>query len=772
MSYELIITEKPSAAQKIAAALADATLHKKMLGKVPYYELTHKKKDIVVVPAVGHLYTVAEKIAKGEKKSWTYPVFSIEWLPTADVDKNAGYSREYLTTIKKLSKNAKTFTVACDYDIEGETIGYTILHFACNQKDARRMKFSTLTKDELVESYEHAAPTIDWGQANAGTTRHVLDFYYGINLSRALSLSVRAAGSFKILSSGRVQGPALKIIADREKEIKAFVPVPYWELQLQGTPQEPRQEKDQGKIITALHQKDKFWDEKEAQKIHAAVKKEKIAAVSELRTIKTNQLPPPPFDLTSLQTEAYRSMKIQPKDTLALAQELYLKGLISYPRTSSQQLPPSIGYAKILRQLAAQKTYALLAKQLLEKKSLAPRNGTKTDPAHPAIFPTGPVQEMRPREEKIYDIIVRRFLATFGDLAIRETVSITLTVAQEPFIAKGTRTVEKGWHIFYGPHVKLEEATLPLLQKDDRVTIKKLELLSKQTQPPKRYTPASIIKELEHHGLGTKATRAAIVDSLFKRGYVVENKSRAIEATVLGIKTCETLERFCPEILDEQLTRDFEDQMDGIREKKTTGAHVLATAEKVLRKILVHFKKHEKEIGTGLLEANIETRDEQNFLGTCPKCKKGRLMIRRGKFGRFAACDQYPSCKTTFSLPAKGKLGAHEKPCDACQGVMITVKLPKRGPQAYCINPACPSKKLSNAEEKMEKPCPTCTEAKREGKLVVRTSIYGRFLGCTAYPVCRHNESLNGNGGHRAHPNTVATSSQKKTLPNKSKTAA
>lgn len=751
MSYELIITEKPSAAQKIATALADATPHKKNDGSVAYYEITHNKKDIVVVPAVGHLFTVAEKKEKGEKKKWTYPVFDVEWVPTSEADKAATYGAKYIATIKKLSKDAKSFTVACDYDIEGETIGYNIIRFVCKQKDAHRMKFSTLTTDELIESYEHASPTIDWGQAHAGTTRHVLDYYYGINLSRALSLSIQAVGSFKILSSGRVQGPTLKLIVDHEKEISAFKPVPYWEIEMIGTPHKPRQEKDKGKIITALHQKDKFWDEKEAKKIYERVKKEKDAIVEDLQKTQTKSAPPAPFDLTTLQTEAYRSMKIQPKDTLALAQELYLKGMISYPRTSSQQLPPSIGYQKILKHLLAQTTYTSLVEQLLKKlhdqKQLVPNNGKKTDPAHPAIFPTGAGHDISPREARIYDIIVRRFLATFGDPAVRETSTLLLHVGKEPkepFVAKGTRTVEKGWHVFYGPHVKLEEEELPAVEKNDLITIKKIEFLSKQTQPPKRYTPASIIKELEQRGLGTKATRAAIIDALFKRGYVSENVSHSIEASILGIKTCETLEKYCPEILDEKLTRDFEEEMEAIREKKTSGDAVLGRAEKILRSTLANFKKHEKDIGKSLLEANVETRDEQNFLGACPRCKEGRLMIRMGRFGRFAACDKYPACKTTFSLPRNGKITSTEDRCEHCAAVMVQIRMPRRGPQKYCINPSCPSKKLTKAEENIEKPCSACAEAKRDGKLVVRTSMYGRFLGCTKYPVCRHNEPLEG----------------------------
>src|SRR3989338_48379 len=198
--YELIITEKPNAALKIAQSLADGKPIKKNISGVPYYEVTHGKKDLVIGCAVGHLFTITEK---DKKKGWTYPVFDVKWEQNSKVNKGAAYTAKYASTLKKLAENANVFTVATDYDIEGEVIGYNVLKYLCKQKNAKRMKYSTLTRDELRESFDKASKTLDWGQVNAGLTRHELDWYYGINLSRALSLAVKSTGSFKILSSGR-----------------------------------------------------------------------------------------------------------------------------------------------------------------------------------------------------------------------------------------------------------------------------------------------------------------------------------------------------------------------------------------------------------------------------------------------------------------------------------------------------------------------------------------------------------------------------------------
>jgi len=348
---ELIIAEKPNAAKKIAEALADGKVTKNNQNGAPYYNIRHDGDSIIVACAVGHLYTVAPK-----KRSYHYPQFDILWTETSKVDKKASFSKKYVKTLKELSKACDKFTVATDFDIEGEVIGFNVVKHICKQKDANRMKFSTLTKSDLVEAYQNKQKTLDWGQAKAGLTRHELDWYYGINLSSALMSAVKKAGSFKVLSSGRVQGPALKLLCDKEKEIQAFKPEPYWQIQLLGKlKQEP---------IEAWHEGDKIFDQKRADDIIEKTKDPK-AVVKKKDVSQFNQAPPFPFDLTSFQIECYRVHRISPKETLSIAQELYSGGFISYPRTSSQKLPAKLGFKKILADLARQSEYAELSKKLL-----------------------------------------------------------------------------------------------------------------------------------------------------------------------------------------------------------------------------------------------------------------------------------------------------------------------------------------------------------------------------------------------------------------------
>ncbi|HLC55434.1 MAG TPA: DNA topoisomerase I [Candidatus Nanoarchaeia archaeon] len=669
---ELIVCEKPAQAEKIASALGKPTKH--LIGKVPYYELEYKGRKILVGCAVGHLFNLAEK----EKNGWKYPVWDIEWRESYKISKKADFSEKYLRVLEKIAKKSSEFTVACDKDMEGSLIGWNCIRFIAKQKDGKRMNFSTLTKDELIQSYEHASPHLDFNFINAGEARHVLDWLAGINLSRALTLAVKSAGLFKLLSIGRVQGPALKIIVDREEEITNFKPEPYWQIFLEGKAKEGN--------IQAEHEAGKIFEKDKADSILKKTKGKK-AIVSSVEKKSSSVSPLPPFDLTTLQTEAYRYFGISPKETLSIAQDLYTAGLISYPRTSSQKLPVALGHESLLGKISKIKEYAGICQELLKRK-LQPSEGKKVDPAHPAIFATGEQKKLEGRSKKIYDLIVRRFLACFSDPLEREIITAKIDVNNEIFVTKGMTIQKQGWHDIYF-FMKLEEQELPPLQKGDEIKQQKIILHEDQTKPPKRYTEASLIKELERLVIGTKSTRAQIIDTLYQRNYIRE---KAIEATTLGIAAVQTLKKYCPEILDEKLTRHFEEEMDLIMEDKKKKEDVLEESKHFLFKTLEHFKKHEKKIGEGLVEAAKETRHEMSKVGPCPVCKSGELMIRSGKFGQFVACNKYPDCKTTFSVPSGSLIKTTDQLCKECGFMQVIAIRRGRRPWMYCLNKQCPAK--------------------------------------------------------------------------------
>jgi len=481
--YVLIVTEKPQAAEKIAAALADGKDRKVTKMGVSYYELERNGREIVVGCAVGHLFTISQNV-----KGSDYPIFDIGWFPNFEV-KKTDFTKKYYMVLQKLVKGAGEIVVATDFDVEGEVIGYNVVRFIAGQEDAKRMKFSSLTADEIQDAYDNAHPTIEWGQAIAGETRHFLDWLYGINLSRALMSAIKTTGKFKIMSIGRVQGPALNLIVEKELQIKAFEPSPYWQIFLTVNDGKNKLDVKHNRDITKKEELDKF-KELEGKEAEATTKKTK-------QTI----TPPTPYDLTSLQTEAYKFHGITPTNTLASAQKLYLAGLISYPRTSSQKIPDAIKPLEILKKLG--RSFPELTKHAVKSK---PIEGKKSDPAHPSITPTGNVQKLESQDKRIYDLIVKRFISCFCENAELENKRVEVLIDGLKFAAKGMEVLKSGWMNVYP--AKMEEKEIENM--DGRVKIKKVKVEEKETKPPKRFSPASILSELEKRNLGTKATRANI----------------------------------------------------------------------------------------------------------------------------------------------------------------------------------------------------------------------------------------------------------------------
>jgi DNA topoisomerase-1 len=686
--YELIVTEKPQAALKIASALGNAT--QRNFNKISYYELERNKKKILVACAVGHLFTLKQK-----NTGYQIPVFDISWVPNF-LAKKGDFTKRYYDSILKLAKEASSITVATDYDIEGEVIGLNIIRYICNQQDASRMKFSTLTKTELEQAYDNKSPSINWGQAIAGETRHYLDWFYGINLSRALMNSIKTTGKFKIMSIGRVQGPALHLIVAKEREILAFKSKPYWQVFINVSDKKHKLELKYIKDIFDKSHLDKFKDLKGKEVF--------------LETIKQQEkLPPPsPFNLTTLQTEAYKFYGIIPSKTLQIAQSLYLAGLISYPRTSSQKLPEAIGYKEIVKKLARDfKVEKLITRQ-------KPVEGNKTDPAHPSIYPTGNTQILSGEDDKIYKLIVRRFLSLFCEDALIDNKTVKATLKDLIFSRKGQSIARKSWLDIYP--TKLKEEEIPDMEGKGEIIDSRIE--QKETQPPRRFSPASIISELEKRNLGTKATRSSIVETLYDRGYV---EGQSIQATPLGISLINTLDKYSPIIIDEKLTRDFELEMDNIQrmhdktkqEKKEN--EIIEKAKTTITNISKDFEKSKNKIGEELVSANTEYREQQkreNAIIKCPKCGKGDLAINYSKKTRrfFVSCNAYPDCKNTYSLPPNGQISKADKNCEECQWPMLTRLSKGKKPWTFCFNPQCPTNKAwaekreANAQLKKEQP--------------------------------------------------------------------
>ncbi|MDX1813349.1 MAG: DNA topoisomerase I [Candidatus Bathyarchaeia archaeon] len=680
--YTLIVTEKPDAARRIALALdAEGKPEKMNTSGVTYY-VTKRNEDIVVVPALGHLYTVASK-KRGKKD---YPVFNFRWVPRYLAERGAARIRTWLKVISKLSEDADRFIDACDYDVEGSIIGYSILKYACGGKEtlAQRMKYSTLTKESLERSYEEPLSHLDFLLIEAGLTRHEVDWLYGINLSRALTTAAKNySGKYATLSTGRVQGPTLKFLETRERSIKCFVPTPYWSITAKVKIGEA--------TFEAAYEKASFETKAEAEAIIDSCKG-KDGEIEKIEVKKFRQMPPFPFNLGSLQSEAYRLFKHSPMRTSSIAQRLYLAALISYPRTSSQKLPSAIGYKTILKQLGRTPEYAKQARELLAKPVLRPAEGKNKDSAHPAIYPTGnlPERKLYSTEKNIWDLVVRRFMAVFSEPAVLKSVKVTLSINGNRFQLNGRQTLEEGWLRFYKPYVRSEDAVLPPMEQGHKVDVKKIVLEDGFTKPPSRYNPSSLLRRMEKEEIGTKATRAGIIQTLQARKYIREER---IVVTDLGFEVVDVLRKYCPTVISLELTRKLDERMNAIQQGTETRENVLQGAIEILKPVTDKLKENEKVIGARLSQALLKSRMEERAIGACPICQSGKLVILRSKKTgkRFVGCTNYfeGNCSTSFPLPQKGLVKPSGSICKSCGWPTVRVFIWGKRAWTLCFNPKC-----------------------------------------------------------------------------------
>ena len=702
--HEVIVCEKPTSAEKIAKALSPSAKKKVYNKKVKYWELQRDSKDITVVSGVGHLYSLVPEKNKRYKVS-----FDLHWAPSYEVNKSSAFTRDYLRAIKKFGKGADSYIHACDYDVEGTLIGYNALKYACGEdslKKASRMKFSTLTKKDIVDAYENRID-IDMHQVDNGIARHILDYYFGMNISIALSDSVKKTKHrFLKLSVGRVQTPTLSILVKREKEIREFIPEPYWVIRAILDFED----------IEIKHVDGNIFDKNRAEEIFNKCNG-KDAVVDKISFTDSKTKPPVPFNLSGLQAEAYNVFGFSPKRTQVAAQNLYSAGYTSYPRTSSQKLPESLGFDNIFKQLSANPEFKKHISMLPSK--LVPHNGRKEDAAHPPIHPTGILpKKLSSDEQKIYDLIVYRFIAVFFDSAKFKTMSTTLDIEGEKFKFKRRRVTHKGWMEHY-PFKKIDDEKFPEVSEGDIMSVKELISDEKETKPPARYNQASLIKELEKKNLGTKATRADIVDKLYDRKYIDGTK---IEVNPLGEDLIDTLNTYCNDLTSEELTRDLENKLEGINQDETTKDSVISEGEKDVKDILEDIDKNVEGIGSKLYEAY----QASNIVGDC-SCG-GKLVKRAGRYGEFVGCTNYPDCNVTYSLPRNAKI--IKKTCEKCGLPMIAAGKGKKR-QEMCLDPNCGKDTTVKYNPEVVGDCPKCGKP-----LLKRSGRFGEFIGCKGFPRC------------------------------------
>jgi DNA topoisomerase-1 len=687
----LIISEKANAAKKIAQFLAEGPVKEGKHRSVPHHTFMWKGEECVSVGLKGH---VLNPEYPEEYSNWQKVEPSS--LIDAEILKNVS-EKGVAEAVRSLSKKAERVVVATDFDREGELIGVEALSlaFGANPKlmdHVERSRFSALTKGEVTRAFNELVE-VSRDLAAAGEARQDIDLIWGATLTRWVSRATKRYGS-AFLSVGRVQSPTLVLIAERERERRAFVPEPYWELEATLKNGEP---------FVVRHGTARFKEEEAARRAYENIAG--TATVTEVKQKSTTRQPPAPFNTTSFLTAA-SSLGYSPSRAARIAEDLYTDGYISYPRTDNTVYPPSLELREVLGYLTRVEGAGRHAERLLQGEKLSPTRGKKETTDHPPIYPTGHAskEDMRDDRWKIYQLVVRRFLATLSDPSKALRTTLRFDSGGEPLTTGGTVVTEEGWLGVY-PYSRRADEEIPNLGEGDVLEVVGKEVFSKETQPPGRYGAGRLINMMEDLGLGTKATRPNIIQNLYDRGYVHDDP---LIPTEKGIAVAQALKDFASEIASHEMTAELERSMDEISEGKITKESVVDESRDVLRRVYEHLQNSETEFAD--IVWNGIRGDE--VLGVCPESGHNLIVRRARKSGkRFVGCAGYPECRVTYPLPQKGTILPTHTVCDRCGSPEIKVLGGKR-PWITCINMDCPKKEEQRQQQEAAK---AAAEGEEEG---------------------------------------------------------
>ncbi|MEZ5076152.1 MAG: DNA topoisomerase I [Solirubrobacterales bacterium] len=726
----LIVTEKNNSAEKIAKFLSRGSAKSDKTYKVPFYTWTDDDgEEQMTIGLKGHVLGPAfpEGYSNWQKTD-LHDLIDAE-LIKEPTDKNV------VKAIKKVAKSADDLVIATDYDREGELIGLEALEemldanpelgsregTADGTLEIKRARLSALTQEEVEKAFAEL-DHLSYPLANAGAARQDIDLLWGATLTRAVSLATRRFGS-NFLSVGRVQSPTLGLIVEREMERRAHVAKPFWELFAKF-------EHPDGSFETH-HSVDKFWEKAEADAAFAGTSGP--GTVKSVTARKNTRKPPTPYNTTAFTTDASSRLGITPASAMRIAEDLYMDGFISYPRTDNTVYPASLPLRETIASLVRIKEFSA-ASGLLDGE-LKPSRGKKETTDHPPIYPTQAVHPgaLEGPKKRVYELVVRRFLATFSPPMVTESTRADIEAGSQTYFVRGSVVVDPGYAGIY-TYARSADEEIPKLEEGQELALDgEPWIVDKETQPPARISQGKLIEMMEERGLGTKATRADIIQKLFDRGYVYGNPPVPSET---GIALYEAFKNYVPAMATPEMTAQLEAEMDRIAAGQMTKSSVVGDSRDLLHKTWSEIAESSEDL------AKVVWRgmDEDRILGPCKVCEEaGRTkedgspnmlrIIRAKKSGkRFVGCsgwsaDDPDSCDQTFPLPQRGDVFRLEERCSVCGQTPRLKVVPFRGrPWNLCLNDDCESMQemkrrraereaAKKAKEAMEKqPQPTGDE--------------------------------------------------------------
>ena len=762
---KLIVTEKNDAAGQIARLLSDSGKPKAdKVYDTPVYRFRRGGEDCVTIGLRGHILQpdFPPELKFNDEEGWFgvtaegevlpadvpdglarppydtkrkpylkdgidikgWKIASLPYLVWAPIEKTPA-EKGIIRSLKNLAKKADSVVIGTDFDREGELIGSDALRQireVAPDVPVSRARYSAFTKAEIDHAFNNLVE-LDQDLADAGESRQYIDLIWGAVLTRYLT-TARFSGFGNTRSAGRVQTPTLALVVERERERMAFKPEDYWVISGEAS----HGEDDPFKVS---HTTARFWDKDAADAAYANVAQAKEARVTAVERKSRTQRPPAPFNTTSLQAAA-AAEGISPARTMRLAESLYMDGLISYPRVDNTVYPSSLDLKDCVRTISKVPQYAPTCKALLSQPKLTATRGKQETTDHPPIYPTGAAdpEKLQPAAWKLYNLIARRFLATLMGPATIEGTKVTFDVNGEPFQASGNVLANPGFRSIY-PYGLKKDDQLPELHEGDVCDVEKMDLLAKQTEPPARYSQGKLIQEMEKRGLGTKSTRASIIDTLYQRKYL---KNDPCEPSQLGMAIIDALNTYAPRITTPEMTSELEDDMTKVAEGTDTQTQVVTHSRALLAGMMDGLIEHTEDLSEAIADA--VTADAK--IGVCPKCGRDLVVKTSAKTrGSFAGCMGWPDCDVTYPLP-QGRIEALEGEaavCPDCGAPRIKVQPFRQKAYETCINPACPTNREPDVEVGV---CHACAEAGRTGKLIAHKSerTGKRFIRCTNYDDC------------------------------------
>ncbi|MDW8290092.1 MAG: type I DNA topoisomerase [Armatimonadota bacterium] len=666
-------------------------------------------------------------------------------LPEKDfgVDVQDGFTPTYITLperqdvlkkLKEAAEQASEVYLASDPDREGEAIAWHLKE-ALNLHQARRIEFNEITRQAVQQALQHPRD-IDMNRVHAQQARRILDRIVGYRLSPLLWKKA----SRNTLSAGRVQSVAVRLVVEREREIEAFVPEEYWTITARLTPDTEANAFD-ATLRLCDGEKLELHNEQEANAVMQELQGAQYV-VQKIKRSERKRNPSPPFITSTLQQEAARKLGFSAKRTMQIAQQLYegvelgaqgSVGLITYMRTDSTRV------AAEAQAQARDYIGKEFGERYLPEKPPQYRSRGGAQDAHEAIRPTVVVrtpESVKPylskEQYELYRLIWQRFIASQMASAVLDVVTVDIQAGRYTFRATGSSVKFDGFMRVYvegkdnGELSDEERPPLPPMMEGQVLTL--LDLLPEQhfTEPPPRYTEATLVKALEEKGIGRPSTYATILSTIVERGYV-ELRDKKFYPTQLGVAVTDYLVKHFPDILDVRFTASVEQQLDEIEEGKQEWREVLRAFYEPFAQRLAETERSSEFV-------RIEPKETDY---TCPTCG-AKMLLREGRYGKFLGCSRYPECKTVVKVTPSGEPVPPDRPsdetCDQCGSPMV-IRWGRYGDYLACSNETCGARKP--LEKSLGVTCPAC----KQGQIVERRARRGKlrgkvFYGCNRYPDC------------------------------------